>query len=44
MPIPMGSVESGEESDEPESSDMEQEDIAGVGRCAGPAGIDAALP
>ena len=38
------SVESGEESDEPESSDMEQEDRAGVGTCAGPAGIDAARP
>ena len=38
------SVESGEESDEPESSDMEKEDRAGVGTCAGPAGIDAARP
>ena len=38
------SVESGEESDEPESSDMEQEDRAGIDTCAGPAGIDAARP
>jgi hypothetical protein len=38
------SVESGEESDEPESSDMEQEDRAGVGTRAGTAGIDAARP
>ena len=38
------SMESGEESEGLDSSDVEQEGLAGVGMCVGTAGMDAVVP